>query len=92
MKETSVYCKVIGIKIRTYKTIIHFKKKVSNFPVPSRDVTKLNYFPPGRVWLVTFSDIPAGDGKIANLFLQCIENENTVRLFVVFNAIFYTYY
>jgi hypothetical protein len=28
-----------------------------------------NYSRPGRVWYV--SDLPAGDGKIANLFLQC---------------------
>jgi hypothetical protein len=41
---------------------INCKKKVSDFPVPSRDVTNqtlperelLNYSPPGRVWLVTF--------------------------------------
>ncbi len=75
LQETSVYCKVIGVKIRTYKTIIHCKK-VSDSHVSSQDVTKLNYFPPERVWLVTFSDIPAGDGKIANLFLYCIEKEN----------------
>ncbi len=68
MKETSVYCQVIGSKIRTIKTIIHFEKKVSNFPVPSRDVTILNYSPPESVWLVTFNGIPAWDRKIANLF------------------------
>jgi hypothetical protein len=41
--------------------ILHCKKKVTNFPVPSRDVTNqalpsldlLNYSLPGRVWLVT---------------------------------------
>ncbi len=51
-------------------------KKVIVFPVPSRDVTNqnlpgrelLNYSRPGRVW---FSDIPAGDGKMYNLFIQC---------------------
>ncbi len=37
-------------------------KKVSDFPVPSRVF-------PARESLV--SDIPAGDRKIANLFLQC---------------------
>ncbi len=49
-------------------------KKVSVFPVLSRDVTnqtlpgreKINYSRPGRVY------IPAGDGEIANLFLQCM--------------------
>ncbi len=55
-------------------------KKVREFPVPSRDVTtKLSqggnndvitelFLPRGS--LVT--DIPAGDGKLVNLFLRCI--------------------
>ncbi len=46
--------------------MVYCKKKVSDFPVPSRDVT--NQTVPGGD-----SDIPAGDGKkIYNLFLQCI--------------------
>jgi hypothetical protein len=52
-------------------------KKVSDFPAPSRDVTKPNYawpgiikFNPARESLI--SDILAGEGKIANLFLQYI--------------------
>ncbi len=51
-------------------------KKVSGFPVPSRDVTDKTL--PGREFELfparesLVSDIPAGDGKIANLFLQCI--------------------
>jgi hypothetical protein len=57
------------------------KKKVSHFPVHSRDVTYqtlpgnspwpgiIKLFP-ARESLV--SDIPAGDGKMANLFLQCM--------------------
>jgi hypothetical protein len=52
---------------------LHCKKsqKVSDFPVSSRDVTNqtLKLFP-ARESLV--SDIPAGDGKIANSFLQCV--------------------
>jgi hypothetical protein len=55
---------------------VHRKKKVREFPVPRRDVTtKLSLggnndvitelFPP-RGSLV--SDIPAGDGKLVNLF------------------------
>ncbi len=51
-------------------------KKVSYFPVPSRDVTN-------QTLLV--SDIPAGDGKIANLFLQW-----TVIRFVSISAKFGT--
>jgi hypothetical protein len=52
--------------------ITHWKKKVSRFPVPSRDVTYqtlpgralLIIHWPGRVWF----DIPDGDGKTANFF------------------------
>ncbi len=51
-------------------------KRVSHFPVPSRDVTdqtlsgreKTKLFPPRKSLI---SDIPAGDGKTANSFLQC---------------------
>ena len=55
------------------------KKKVREFPVPSRDVTtKLSlggnndvitklFLPGGSL----VSDIPAGDGKLVNLFLRC---------------------
>jgi hypothetical protein len=63
---------------------LHCKKRFSGFPIPSRDVTNqtlpsresggVTYQTlqtlPARESLV--SDIPAGDGKIANLFLQCI--------------------
>jgi hypothetical protein len=56
-------------------------KKVCEFPVPSRDVTtKLSqggnndvitelFLPRGSL----VSDIPAGDGKLVNLFLRCID-------------------
>ncbi len=56
--------------------MIHRKKKVCEFPVPSRDVTtKLSlggnndaitelFLPRGSL----VSDIPAGDGKLVNLF------------------------
>jgi hypothetical protein len=58
------------------ETRIHRKKEVREFPVPSRDVTtKLSLggnndvitelFLPGGSWV---SDIPAGDGKLVNLF------------------------
>ncbi len=58
----------------------HRKKKVREFPVPSRDVTtKLSlggnndvitelFLPRGSL----VSDIPAGDGKLVSLFLRCI--------------------
>jgi hypothetical protein len=68
---------------------IHHKKKVRKFPVPSRDVTiKLSlggnndvrtelFLPRGSL----VSDIPAGDGKLVNLFLWCILQEfNTLFL------------
>jgi hypothetical protein len=59
---------------------MHRKKKVREFPVPRRDVTtKLSlggnnvvitelFLPRGSL----VSDIPAGDGKLVNLFLQCV--------------------
>ncbi len=59
---------------------LHRKKKVRKFPVPRRDVTtKLSlggnndvitelFLPRGSL----VSDIPAGDGKLVNLFLRCI--------------------
>ncbi len=42
-------------------------RDVTNQTLPGRE--KFNCSRPGRVWLVTSR---AGDGKIANLFLQCI--------------------
>jgi hypothetical protein len=56
------------------------KKKVREFPVPSRDVTtKLSLGGNNDVITELFlprrslvSDIPAGDGKLVNLFLRCI--------------------
>jgi hypothetical protein len=59
---------------------MHRKKKVREFPVPSRDVTtKLSlggnndvitelFLPRGSL----VSDIPAGDGKLVNFFLRCV--------------------
>ncbi len=52
---------------------LHRKKKVREFPVPSRDVTtKLsmggNYDVITELFLPRVSDIPAGDGKLVNLF------------------------
>ncbi len=60
--------------------LVHRKKKVREFPVLSQDVTtKLSlggnndviteFFLPRRSLV---SDIPAGDGKLVNLFLRCI--------------------
>ncbi len=61
-------------------SFLHYTvKKVSEFPVPRRDVTtKLSlggnngvitelFLPRGSL----VSDIPAGDGKLVNLFLRC---------------------
>jgi hypothetical protein len=44
-------------------------KKTSDFSVPSRDVTNQTLF-------VLVSDIPAGDGKIANLFYSVVISEH----------------
>jgi hypothetical protein len=65
----------------TQLTMIHRKKKVREFPVPSQDVTtRLSlggnndvitelFLPRGSL----VSDIPAGDGKLVKLFLRCSE-------------------
>jgi hypothetical protein len=47
---------------------VHSKKRVIDFLVSSRDVTYQSL--PGR-------DILAGDGKIANPFLQCLSMHET---------------
>jgi hypothetical protein len=57
---------------------MHLKKKVREFPFPSRDVTtKLSLGGNNDVITELFlsrgslvSDIPAGDGKLVNLFLR----------------------
>ncbi len=73
--------------------LLHSKKKVREFPVPSRDVTtKLSLSGNNDVITELFlsrgslvSDIPAGDGKLVNLFLRCrmaamfIPRKNYVR-------------
>ncbi len=58
----------------------HCKKKVRKFPVPSRDVTTKLYLGGNNDVIIELflprgslvSDIPAGDRKLVNLFLQCI--------------------
>jgi hypothetical protein len=60
--------------------LLHRKKKVREFPVPSRDVTtKLSLGGNNDVTTELFlprgslvSDIPARDGKLMNLFLRCM--------------------
>jgi hypothetical protein len=58
------------------KQFLHCKKKVSDYPVPDgMSLTKLSPWPgiisllPARERLVR--ETSAGDGKIADLFLQC---------------------
>jgi hypothetical protein len=62
---------------------MHCKKKAREFPIPSRDVTtKLSlggnndvitelFLPRGSLVI----DIPAGDGKLVNLFLRCRQTD-----------------
>jgi hypothetical protein len=52
-------------------------KKASGFPVSSRVTGIIKLFP-SRESLVI--DIPAGDGKTANLFLQCTYTSNELNL------------
>jgi hypothetical protein len=75
-----------GVKNLFGQLPTHRKKKVREFPVPSRDVTtKLSlggyndvitelFLPRGSL----VSDIPAGDGKLENLFLRCRELQRDV--------------
>jgi hypothetical protein len=49
--------------------LVHCKKKVTGFPIPSWDVTYQTL--PGR--------LPAGDGKTANLFLQFVFHDETLQ-------------
>ncbi len=69
---------------------LHRKKKVREFPVPRRDVTtKLSlggnndiitelFLPRGSL----VSNIPAGDGKLVNLFLRCTVRQCKVAKFL----------
>jgi hypothetical protein len=65
---------------------IHRKKKVREFPVPSRDVTtKLSLGGNNDVIIELFlprgslvSDIPAGEGKLVNLFYGVLVLRHTV--------------
>ncbi len=57
-KGKSIVHSAIVLTLLAQASTIHCKKKVSDIPVPSRDVTnqtlprrkKLNYFRPERVW------------------------------------------
>ncbi len=79
--ETLSYSAFLQIR-RTWvcDRTLHRKKKVREFPVPSRDVTtKLSLGGDNDVLTELFlprgslvSDIPAGDGKLVNLFLRCM--------------------
>ncbi len=61
------------------RTLLHCKKMFAIFPSPagmsliklSLDGNNLIIPAPGRVWSV--HDIPAGEGKIVNHFLQCVD-------------------
>jgi hypothetical protein len=68
---------------------LHCKKKVGEFPVPSRDVTTKLYLG-GNNNVITelflprgslVSEIPAGDGKLVNLFLRCISEATKGEIF-----------
>jgi hypothetical protein len=59
-------------RVKEPALIIDFtlQKKVNDITIPSRDFTSETL--PGRERESLVNDIPAGDGKIADLFLQCI--------------------
>ncbi len=72
--SSMTHCKLKKTSFK--KDAVHCKKELAIFPSPAgmsltklsgREKTKL--FPPRKSLI---SDIPAGDGKMANSFLQCI--------------------
>jgi hypothetical protein len=73
MIERGGYNVVFDLLLRSQYSHIYTVKKVSDFPVPSRDVTnqtlsggeQFNYSRPGRVWLVTSQ---LGTGKSLAFF------------------------
>ncbi len=70
MHDVNSFCSTLYVSIywQVIVRAMYTVKKVSDFPVPSRDVnnqTLPELFTAGESLV---SDIPAGDGKIANLF------------------------
>jgi hypothetical protein len=75
----TIYILKSPFPLSPFQHLYTVKKKVCEFPIPSRDVTtKLSldgnndvitelFLPRGSL----VSDIPAGDGKLMNLILQC---------------------
>ncbi len=75
LKYTVVARLLTCLHLSTLTVFPYTVKKVSDFPVPSQDVT--NQTLPCRELFpgqgeFGYSAIPAGDGKSANIFLQCI--------------------
>jgi hypothetical protein len=54
---------------RANENIHRASKKAEKF---KRNLVHINLIIPGLDWESLVNDIPAGDGKIANLFFQCI--------------------
>jgi hypothetical protein len=75
MRKYKTFTWILLVKVKR----VHRKKKVREFPVPSRDLTtKLSLCGNNDVITELFlprgslvSDIPAGDGKLVDLFLRC---------------------
>jgi hypothetical protein len=77
--DTSVF------RYNRQKSVSYTVKKVNIFPVPSQDINN-NLVIPSRESFV--SDIPAGDGKITNLFPvydSCMNTFNTSTSYVCCN-------
>jgi hypothetical protein len=82
----------VPLNKRSCTYTLHRKKKVREFPVPSRDVTtKLSLggnndvltellLPKGSL----VNDIPAGDGKLVNLFLRCMLDPAYYKLKLIY--------
>jgi hypothetical protein len=72
-KSATIFHPILHTAMHSGTSLLYTVKKVTDFPVFSRDVTYQT--PPGRELFPAreslVSDIPSGDGKTANLFLQC---------------------
>jgi hypothetical protein len=72
----------ISICLCNWVEKLHCKKRLAVFPIPLGMSLTSNQTLPGREYVIKLfpareslvSDIPAGDRKTANLFLQCIEH------------------
>jgi hypothetical protein len=76
---------VVNTEARLKRYTVHFKKKGYRFSRPQPGFHLPNSPWPGKNSLV--SDIPAGDGKIANFFLQCMYTQTCIEFFSILRSL-----